>query len=123
MPGMGFLTCDLGIGGETYKQQFIVCRQLTPGIILGRDFLSPNQLGITWGTEGTLQLRDEQDPSVQTAEEITNPTIKLAAKTIIPPRSLVLITVSTTLPPCEEKTCFDFVPTQTNLHLGPNCIV
>ena len=24
MPGMGFLTCDLGIGGETYKQQFIV---------------------------------------------------------------------------------------------------
>ena len=42
MPGMGFLTCDLGIGGETYKQQFIVCRQLTPGIILGRDFLSRN---------------------------------------------------------------------------------
>ena len=44
----GFLTCELGIGGETYKQQFIVCRQLTPGIILGRDFLSSNQLGITW---------------------------------------------------------------------------
>ena len=36
MPGMGFLTCDLCIGGEMYKQQFIVCRQLTPGIILGR---------------------------------------------------------------------------------------
>ena len=25
MPGMGFLTCNLGIGGEMYKQQFIVC--------------------------------------------------------------------------------------------------
>ena len=25
MPGMGFLTCNLGIGGELYKQQFIVC--------------------------------------------------------------------------------------------------
>ena len=85
MPGMGFLTCDLGIGGETYKQQFIVCRQLTPGIILGRDFLSRNQLGITWGPEGTLQLRDEQDSSIQTAEEMTNPTFKLAAKTVIPP--------------------------------------
>ena len=75
MPGMGFLTCNLSIGGEMYKQQFIVCRQLTPGIILGRDFLSRNQLGITWGPEGTLQLRDEQDPSIQTAEEITNPTV------------------------------------------------
>ena len=123
MPGMGFLTCDLGIGGEMYKQQFIVCRQLTPGIILGCDFLSCNQLGITWGPEGTLQLRDEQDPSVQTAEEMTNPTVKLAAKTVIPPRSLVLVTVSTTLPPCKDKTRFDFVPTQTNFHLGPNCIV
>ena len=54
MPGMGFLTCNLQIGRETYKQQFIVCRQLTPGIILGRDFLSRNQLGITWGPEGIL---------------------------------------------------------------------
>ena len=123
MPGMGFLTCDLCVGGERYKQQFIVCRQLTPGIILGRDFLSRNQLGITWGPEGTLQLRDEQDLSVQTAEEITNPTVKLAAKTVIPSRSLVLVTVSTTLPPCKDKARFDFVPTPTNLHLGPNCIV
>ena len=118
MPGMGFLT-----GGETYRQQFIVCRQLTPGIILGRDFLSCNQLGISWGPEGTLQLREEQDPSIQTAEEITNPTVKLAAKTVIPPRTLVLVTVSTTLPPCEEKTHFDFVPIQMNSHLRPNCIV
>ena len=123
MPGMGFLTCNLQIGSETYQQQFIVCRQLTPGIILGRDFLSRNQLGITWGPEGTLQLRDKQDPSVQTAEEVANPTVKLAAKTVIPPRSLVLVTVSTTLPPCKDKTHFDFVPTQINSHLGPNCVV
>ena len=34
-----------------------------------------------------------------------------------------MVTVSTTLPPCEDKTHFDFVPTQTNLHLRPNCIV
>ena len=68
-------------------------------------------------------MRDEQDPSVQTAEEMTNPPVKLAAKTVIPPRSLVLVTVLTTLPPCKDKTRFDFVPTQTNFHLGPNCIV
>ena len=123
MPGMGFLTCNLQIGGETYKQQFIVCQQLTPGIILGRDFLSRNQLGITWGPEGVLQLRDKQDLSVQTAEEITNPTVKLAAKTVIPSRSLVLVTVLTTLPSCKNKTRFDFIPMQANPHLGPNCVV
>ena len=71
MPGMGFLTCNLQIGGEIYKQQFIICRQLTPGIILGRDYLSRNQLGISWGLEGVLQLRDKEDLLVQTTEEIT----------------------------------------------------
>ena len=90
---------------------------------MGRDFLSRNQLGITWGPEGVLQLRDKQDLSVQTAEEITNPTVKLAAKTVIPSRSLVLVTVSTTLPSCKNKTRFDFVPMQANPHLGPNCDV
>ena len=123
MPGMGFLTCNLQIGGEIYKQQFIVCRQLTPGIILGRDFLSRNQLGITWGPEGVLQLRDKQDLSVQTAEEITNPTVMLAAKTVVPSRSLVSVTVSTTLPSCRNETHFDFIPMQANPHLGPNCVV
>ena len=123
MSGMGFLTCQLRIGDETYQQQFIICRQLAPGIILGHDFLSRNQLGITWGPEGTLQLRDEQDPSVQATEEVASPTVKLTSSTVIPPRSLVLVTVSTILPPCRDKTHFDFVPTQTSLYLGPNCIV
>ena len=27
MPGMGFLTCDMQIGSEYYKQQFIICKQ------------------------------------------------------------------------------------------------
>ena len=123
MPGMGFLMCNLQIGGEIYKQQFIVCQQLTPGIICGDDFLSHNQLGITWGPEGVLQLRDKQDLSVQAAEEIIKPTVKLAVKTVIPSRSLVLVTVSTTLPSCKNKTHFDFIPIQANPHLGPNCIV
>ena len=96
---------------------------MTSGIILGRDFLSRNQLGITWGPEGVLQLRDKQDLSVQTAEEITNPTVTLAVMTVVPSRSLVLVTVSTTLPSCGNKTHFDFIPVQANPHLGPNCLV
>ena len=72
MPGTGFLSCDIQVGGGSYKQQFIVHKQLTPGIILVRDFLSKNQLGITWGPEGILQLRDSQDIPVQAAEELND---------------------------------------------------
>ena len=35
IPGMGFLTCNMQIGSEDYRQQFIVCKQLMPGIFLG----------------------------------------------------------------------------------------
>ena len=90
---------------------------------MGRDFLSRNQLGISWGPEGVFQLRDKQDLSVQTAEEKTNPTVMLAAKTVVPSRSLVLVTVTTTLPSCGNKTHFDFTPVQANPQLGPNCII
>ena len=62
MPGIGFLTCDLCIGGEMYKQQFIVCQQLTPGIILGRDFLSRNQLWNYMGTRRNIAIERRTRP-------------------------------------------------------------
>ena len=123
MPGMGFLTCNMQIGNESYKQQFIVCKQLTPGIILGRDFISRNQLGITWGPGGVLQLRDNQDIPVQTAEEATTFPALLTAKVTVPPRSFILMTVLMTLPLCKSKAYFDFTPISTSKTLGPNCVV
>ena len=60
---------------------------------------------------------------MQTAEEVTTPVATLAAKTVVPSRSLILVPVMTTLPSCDNKTCFDFTPIQANSHLGPNCVV
>ena len=123
MPGMGFLTCGMQVGGKNYHQQFIVCKQLTPGIILGWDFLSKNQLGISWGPEATLQLRDNKEIPIQTAEEINTSIAQLANRVTVPPRSLMVVSVAITLPPCENKTHFDFTPIEDNTHLGPNCIL
>ena len=47
----------------------------------------------------------------------------MAAKTVIPSRTLVLVTVLTTLPPCEEKHVLILYPYKMNSYLGPNCIV
>ena len=96
---------------------------MTPGIILGRDFLSQNQLGITWGPEGVLQLRDNQDIPVQTAEEATTFPALLTTKATVPPRSLILIPVLMTLPLCKSKAYFDFTSISTSKSLGPNCVV
>ena len=94
-----------------------------PGIILGWDFLSKKQLGITWGPEEILQLGDNQDIPVQVAKEFNDASGTLTAKTTIPPRNLVLVSVTTKLPPTSRKTRFGFTPLQDNPHLGLNCIV
>ena len=44
MPGMGFLTCNMQVGWENYQQRFIICKHLTPGIILGEI----SSLKISW---------------------------------------------------------------------------
>ena len=99
MLGMGFLTCNIQTDSEYYDQQFIVCKQLTPGLILGRDFLARNQLGITWGPEGVLQLRDDQNVQMQTMEETTVCIAKLMANVTIPSRSLAVVTVKNEIAP------------------------
>ena len=80
-------------------------------------------MGITWGPEGILQLRDNQDIPVQIAEETTTFPAVLTTKVIIPPRSLILIPVLMTLPSCENKTHFDFTSISMSKYLGLNCIV
>ena len=87
MPGLGFTTCLVKIGDRVYAQEFIVIKQLIPEIILGRDFLATYKLAITWGQEGILQLRDEQETAILTAEEITKyPATLLASHPGEPPR-------------------------------------
>ena len=123
MPGMGFMRCNIQIGGEYYNQQFIVCKQLTPGLILGRDFLARNQLGITWGPGEVLQLRDDQNVQIQAMEEASICNAKLTSNIAIPSRSLAAITVKMVLPSCQNKTRFNFSPTTVKTLLGPNCVI
>ena len=60
---------------------------------------------------------------MQTAEEVNNSPAVLAAKITIPPKSLILVSVMTTLPPNKTKMHFDFILLQASPHLGPNCII
>ena len=104
MPVLGFVTYSVKIGDRNYNQEFIVIKQLVPEIILGRDFLSTYKLAITWGREGVLELRDEQEIAILMAEEITEYPAALLAKVEIPARMAVMVPVSVNLPPfCSQN--------------------
>ena len=83
---------------------------------MGRDFLARNQLGITWGPEGILQLRDSQDTQIQTMEETVTHIARLTAKVTVPSRSLTAVTVRMILPSCKNKT-------QEGSLSEPNCVI
>ena len=123
MPGLGFTTCFVQIGDRIYVQEFIVIKQLIPEIILGRDFLSTYKLVITWGQEGALQLRDEQEIAILPAEEITEYPATLATKTEIPARTVVMVSVIVNLPPFATKTLFTLDPKIFNEEVNPNCFI
>ena len=123
MPVLGFVTYSVKIGDRNYDQEFIVIKQLIPEIILGRDFLSTYKLAITWGKEGVLELRDEQEIAILTAEEITEYPAVLLAKIEIPARTGVMVPVSVNLPPFAVKTLFTFNPRVLKDGMDPNCLV
>ena len=123
MPLLGFVTCTVKIGDRNYDQEFIVIKQLVPEIILGRDFLSTYKLAITWGREGVLELRDEQETAILTAEEITEYPAVLLARIEIPARTEVVVPVTVNLPPFTAKTLFTFNPRTPKDGMDPNCLV
>ena len=123
MPVLGFVTYSVKIGDRNYDQEFIVIKQLVPEIILGRDFLSTYKLAITWGKEGVLELRDEQEIAILTAEEITEYPAVLLARIEIPARTGVVVPVTVNLPPFTVKTLFTFNPRTLKDGMDPNCLV
>ena len=123
MPLLGFVTCSVRIGDINYDQEFIVIKQLVPEIILGRDFLSTYKLAITWGREGVLELRDEQETAILMAEEITEYPAVLLARIEIPARTGVVVPVTVNLPPFTAKTLFTFNPRSIKDGMDPNCLV
>ena len=80
-------------------------------------------MGITWGSKGVLQLRDSQDAQIQTMEETETYVARLTAKVTVPSRSLTAVTVQMILPPCMNKTQFDFTPVQEESLSEPNCVI
>ena len=43
---VGFMTCNITLGNETFQHDFVVCKHLMRPLILGREFLYENDLKV-----------------------------------------------------------------------------
>ena len=64
----GRTKCEININGRIFYQTFIVCEHLKRPIILGRDFLIQNCIGISWTKANTCQLTQNNEVIAETTE-------------------------------------------------------
>ena len=64
----GRTKCEININGKIFYQTFIVCEHLKRPIILGRDFLIQNCIGISWTKSNTHQLTQNKEVIAETTE-------------------------------------------------------
>ena len=102
---------------------FVVCKNLAPAIILGRDFLAAHKIKIGWGHGGAIQLTDAQDPHISVTEALTDFPATLPARVKIPPRTAIVVPVLATFPIFKDKSHFTFTPLTENPDIDVNCVV
>ena len=61
----GRTRCEVNINGRTFFQTFVVCEHLKHPMILGRDFLIQNCIGISWTKANTCQLTQDNEVIAQ----------------------------------------------------------
>ena len=64
----GRTKCEININGKIFYQSFIVCEHLKRPIILYRDFLIQNCIGISWTKVNTCQLTQNNEVIAETTE-------------------------------------------------------
>ena len=91
----GRTKCEININGKTFYQPFIVCEHLKRPIILSRDFLIQNCIGISWTKSNTRKLTQNNEVIAETTEYQTpsRSSVSLKRNIKVPPRSCAVVDV------------------------------
>ena len=75
---IGIMHCTFELGGMKFNSDFIVCKNLTRPLILGRDFLIQNHISVRYSENGRCILDHEQQELVASINVEIKPQLKLA---------------------------------------------
>ena len=83
---IGLVTCTFELGKTKFNSDFIVCKNLTRPLILGRDFLMQNHVSIRYSENGKCILDYQQQELIASLNIEDKPQLCLAASMILPGR-------------------------------------
>ena len=81
------------LGQIKFNGDFIVCKNLTRPLILGRDFLIQNHVTVRYADDGKCILDYQQQDLVAAMNIEKKPQLSLANSITLPRRSLIVVCV------------------------------
>ena len=90
---LGLINCSFELGQIKFNGDFIVCKNLTRPLILGRDFLMQNHVMVQYADDGKCILDYQQQELVAAMDIENKPQPNLANSVTLPGRSLIVVCV------------------------------
>ena len=81
---VGLVNCTFELGKTKFRSDFIVCKNLTRPLILGRDFLIQNHVSIRYSENGKCILDYQQQELIASLNIEDKPQLSLIASMILP---------------------------------------
>ena len=90
---IGKINCEIEIGKKRFKQNFLVCENLTRSLILGVDFAKQHAAGVHWTKRNSFVLTINGKTVAETKELHNKAALSLKKRTKLPPRSCAVVDV------------------------------
>ena len=91
---IGLGNCTIVLEDATFNCDFIVCKNLTRPLILGRDFLIKNHISVRYSENGKYMLDHKQQELVAAVSVETKPHLSIANSMTLPGRTLAVVHIN-----------------------------
>ena len=120
---LGIVNCTFELGKTAFTSDFIICKNLTRPLILGRDFLIRNQVTVRYSEDRKCILDYHQEELIASLEIEDELQLKTPNSVILPGRTLVVIQVNSNLKPEQSGQIYEIEPNVSLCEEYPNLYI
>ena len=115
------VNCAFMLGDILFNANFIVCKNVTRPLILGRDFLIQNHITVRYSENGKFILDHKQQELVAATDVEVRPQLRLMNSISLPGRTLAVVHMNNNLSPEQSGQLYEVEPNYLLASL-PTCI-
>ena len=120
---IGLVNCTFELGGTKFNGDFIVCKNLTRPLTLGRDLLIRNHVFVQYSENGKCILDYKQQELVAALSVENKPQLSLANSMTLPGRALAVVYVNNNLKPEQSGQLYEIEPNYLLTEEYPNLYI